>query len=63
MSIAPLKQKILKAVEELPSDAGIEDAMERLYLLYKVEHGLRQADDGHLISNNEARERLKKWLD
>jgi hypothetical protein len=30
------KQQILKAIEELPDDAGIEDALHRLHLLYKV---------------------------
>ena len=29
------KQQMLKAIEELPDDANIEDALERLYLLYK----------------------------
>ena len=30
------KQQILKAIEEFPDDAGVEDALDRLYLLYKV---------------------------
>ncbi|MBZ5670319.1 MAG: hypothetical protein LAO04_11385 [Acidobacteriia bacterium] len=28
------KQQILNAIEELPDDAGVEDALDRLYLLY-----------------------------
>ena len=44
------KQQILKAIEELADDAGVEDALDRLYLLYKVERALRQADRGELIS-------------
>jgi predicted transcriptional regulator len=56
------KQQILKAIERLPEDASIEDALERLYLLYKIERGLRQADDGELISQEEARQRMAKWL-
>jgi predicted transcriptional regulator len=56
------KERILKALEELPDDAGVEDALERLYLLYKVETGIRQADAGELISQEEARERMAKWL-
>jgi len=63
MADATLKQKILKAVEELPTDAGIEDAMERLYLLHKVEKGLRQADQGKTVSHEEAEQRMKKWLE
>ena len=56
------KQQILKAIEELPDNASVEDAMERLYLLYKIERGLRQADSGDLISKEEARQRMAKWL-
>lgn len=56
------KQRILKAIEELPDDASVEDAIDRLYLLYKIERGLRQADRGELISQGEARERMARWL-
>jgi predicted transcriptional regulator len=56
------KQDILKAIERLPDDASIEDALERLYLLYKVERGLRQADRGQLISQAEARRRMARWF-
>lgn len=57
------KQQILRAIEELPDDASIEDALERLYLLYKIEKGLRQADRGDLISQEDARQRMAKWLE
>ncbi len=56
------KQQMLKVIEELPDDAGIEDALDRLYLLYKVERGLLQADHGELISQEEVRQRMAKWL-
>lgn len=56
------KQQILKAIEELPDDASVEDAIERLYLLYKIEKGLRQADHGDLISQEDARQRMAEWL-
>lgn len=57
-----IKQQILKAIEELPDDASVEDAIDRLYLLYKIEKGIRQADRGELISQEEARQRMAKWL-
>lgn len=56
------KQQILKAIERLPDNASVEDALERLYLLYKIERGLRQADRGDLISQEEARQRMARWL-
>ena len=36
-----VKEQVLKVVQELPQDASIEEAMERLYLLYKVEQGIK----------------------
>ncbi len=60
MSQQSNKQKILDAVEGLRSDATIEDAMERLYFLAKIQRGLDQADAGDTISHEEAKERLLK---
>ena len=56
------KQQILKAIEELPDDASVEDAIDRLYLLYKIDKGIRQADRGELLSQDDARQRMAKWL-
>jgi len=56
-----IKEKMLHAVEALPADATIEDAMERLLLLAKIEKGLIQADEGQTIPHAEIRERMAKW--
>ena len=56
------KEKIIQAVEELPPNATIEDAMERLLFLAKVERGLKQADAGETISHMEVKERMAEWL-
>ena len=56
------KQQILKVIEDLPDDASVEDAIDRLYLLYKIDKGIRQADRGELLSQDEARQRMAKWL-
>jgi len=56
------KEVIVNAVQSLPEDASFEEAMERLYLLSKVERGLQQADEGQTIPHEEAIKRLDKWL-
>jgi len=58
--LAPIsvKQQVLDAVEALPADATIEDAMERLFSLAKVQKGLEQADAGDTMTHEEARKRL-----
>lgn len=56
------KERIMQAVEELPANATIEDAMERLLFLAKIERGLKQADAGETISHVEVKERMAEWL-
>jgi predicted transcriptional regulator len=48
------KQKILQAVENLPDNATLEDAIERLCFLAKVEEGLRQSTVGEVVSHQDA---------
>ena len=52
------KDRMLEAVRDLPDDATVEDAMERLYFLAKVEEGLRLAEAGETVSAEEARRRI-----
>jgi predicted transcriptional regulator len=55
-----IKQKVLEAVQQLPPDATVEDAIERLYFLAKVERGVAQADAGETLTHEAARKRLLK---
>ena len=56
------KEKIMSSLHDLPGKTTIEEAMERLYLLAKIEKGIAQADEGQCISHEEAKEKMKKWL-
>ena len=55
-----LKQRVHDAVDTLPADATIEDAIERLVFLAKVERGLAQAEAGQLIPHNEMVKRFTR---
>ena len=57
-----IKEKVLQAVENLPDDAAIEEAMERLLFMAKIERGLQQADAGQTIPHDEVKQRAAKWL-
>ncbi len=54
-----IKAKIVRAVEDLPEDATIEDAIERLVFLHKIEVGLRQARQGKTAPFDEVETRLQ----
>ena len=56
------KQKILDVVRSLPVDATIEDAMERILFLAKMERGIGQADAGKTLPHDKVRKRMAKGL-
>ena len=58
MSRASAKELLKEAVEQLPSDATVEDAMERLYHLAKIEKGREDAATGMTLSHEEVGRRL-----
>jgi predicted transcriptional regulator len=52
------KQLLREAVERLPEDATVEDAIGRLYFICKVARGLEAADRGDVVPHEEARRML-----
>ena len=58
MPESKVKERVIEAVRELPDDATVEDAMERLYVLAKIEKGLQQAEAGKTVSHEEAKRRI-----
>ena len=57
MSGDSAKQKALEAIEKT-ADATLEDAIERLVILAKIERGLAELDAGQGIDHSEAKRRL-----
>lgn len=60
MSQQSAKNRVLEAIKNLPEDATIEDAIDRLVFLSKVQHGLKQLDAGQVVSHADAKARLLK---
>ena len=54
-----MKSEIVRAIQDLPDDATVEDAMERLYFLAKVERGLEQSE-AETIPHEEIKARFLK---
>lgn len=57
-----MREKVIQVVTDLPDDASVEDAMERLLLLAKIERGIQQADSGQSVAHVQVKERMAKWL-
>jgi predicted transcriptional regulator len=52
------RERMLEAIRELPEDASVDDAIERLVFLAKIEEGLAQLDQGEGIPHEEVKRRL-----
>ncbi len=52
------KQLAREAVERAPDDATVEDIMERLYFLAKIERGRADVAAGRVVPHEEVRKRF-----
>ncbi|MDO8679516.1 MAG: hypothetical protein Q7R30_13255 [Acidobacteriota bacterium] len=52
------RDQMIEAIRELPADASVDDAIERLVFLAKIEEGLAQLDRGEGIPHDEVKRRL-----
>ena len=56
------KQQVESLLNKLPENCSLEDIQYHLYVLDKVRHGLEDARQHGTVSQEEAEERLSKWL-
>lgn len=57
-SPASSRERIIEALRTLPPDATVDDAIERLVFMAKVEEGLAQLDGGQGIPHEEVKRRF-----
>ncbi len=56
------KQQTLKMLRNLRDDATYEDIMYKLYVLTNIQKGLDDIEAGRIISHEDVKKSLKKWL-
>jgi predicted transcriptional regulator len=52
------KKLLRDALDKLPDDATVEEAMEHLLFLAKIEQGIAEADAGKTLTHEAVRKRL-----
>lgn len=58
MPTATEKERALEAIRTLPDGATIDEAIERLCFIAKIEEGIRQSDAGLVVSHEEVKKRF-----
>ena len=56
------KEKLLTTIKELPDQISLDDLLDRIMLLEKIDLGLSQAGAGKVNTTSQAKDKLKKWL-
>ncbi|HWY37816.1 MAG TPA: hypothetical protein VNY73_04615 [Bacteroidia bacterium] len=56
------KKKLLQSIKGLPDSFSVDEIIDRIMLLQKIEIGLEQSSAGKVHSTKTARKKLKKWL-
>jgi len=55
------KSKLKKSLENLPESFSIDELIDRLIFIEKVEEGLKQSENGEVISNDDVKKMIDKW--
>jgi predicted transcriptional regulator len=56
------KEEVRKMLDQLPDDASFEDIQYHIYVREKIERGLKDIQEGHVLSQEDVEERMSKWL-
>jgi len=56
------KENLLKYIGELPDQFSIDELMDKILFLHKIELGLEQSKNDQVIPHEEIKDKYKKWL-
>lgn len=56
------KEEVRQMLEKLPEDSSYEDIQYHIYVKQKIEQGLRAAENGDLLDQEEVEKRMSRWL-
>ena len=56
------KEKALQVIQKLPDDISLEDIMYELYFRARIDEGIKQLDEGKVVSHEDVKRSLTDWL-
>ncbi|MBN1663810.1 MAG: hypothetical protein JW943_09440 [Deltaproteobacteria bacterium] len=57
------KEEVREILDLIPDDVSFEDIQYHIYVREKIERGLKDIQEGRIISQEEAEKRMSKWLE
>ncbi len=56
------KEKVISGLKKLPDSVTIDDILDQIILVEKIEKGIDQSDKNQIVPDDELDQRLGKWL-
>lgn len=56
------KGKIKKSIDTLPDNLTIDQVIDKIIMLDKIEQGLVDVENGNVFTTEEIKDKLNKWL-
>jgi hypothetical protein len=61
MELLSIKDKLIEVTENINSETTIDDIIERMFFIYKIEKGLQQVKEGKVISHSILKNQVLEW--
>ena len=55
------KEEVRRILDSLPDDATLEDIQYRIYVRQAIAAGIRDVDEGRVVSQEEVERRMSRW--
>ena len=55
------KTTVIKTITRFPDNFSIDELVDKMILLEKIEKGIHDADNGRVISEDELEKRIEEW--
>ena len=56
------KEKVRKTIDRLPENFTVDQVVEELVVLNKIEEGLNDVEQGRVFTTDQVKKELKTWL-
>jgi len=56
------KEKLIKSFDTLPENLTIDQVIDSVIMLDKIEQGLKDVENGNVFTTGEVKVKLNKWL-
>lgn len=56
------KERLLKTIQELPEQINIDELLDRILLIQKIEEGLLHSEQGKITSHENFKQEMQQWF-